>query len=63
LQRAFSQLVKGLSPEEREKKLEEQATMFLSQAEEPKLAIRINEQKEIDSLACRYLHQSAFYSK
>jgi hypothetical protein len=60
LERAYENLVRGLSPEEAEAVLDKQTTMFLSQAEEPKLAIRVNDNQVVDSLAARYLHQRAF---
>jgi hypothetical protein len=65
LQRAFSNLVKGLSPKEAEVVLDKQATLLLSQAEESNLAVKmpINEGKVIDSIAARYLHQNAFNYK
>jgi hypothetical protein len=65
LQRAFSNLVRGLSPEEAEKVLDRQATFLLADSEESNLEVKmpINEGKVIDSIAARYLHQKAFEYK
>jgi hypothetical protein len=67
LQRALSNLVQGLSSVEKERILDEQATLLLVEAGRNTVnnAVKfsVNERREIDTIAAKYLHQSVFKYK